>query len=219
MNQPIKQIGTLMLAAGLAQAFSMPAQAQDFAANELKAHVAQEKQKLNIYQARFPTLELARKAAISFHANLLEANYEAGYLIVELNPHEKAELEKFGFKMRVAHEFISKRNAMLERLHAAGQKATLLGKNATVLQGVQQEAIPSYPCYETVEETYTAAQGFTTTYPNLASWSAVGKSWQKLNNLGGYDLYVLKLTNKQIAGSKPKLFIQSAMRVNTPPRR
>jgi murein tripeptide amidase MpaA len=180
-------------------------------ATELKAHVAAEKQKLNIYQAKFPSLDLAHKAAVSFHANLLEANYDTGYMIFELDAHEKAELEKFGFKMKVAQDFINKRNAMLDRLHAPGQTATLLGKNATVMTGLQETAIPSYPCYETVEETYTAAQGFTTTYPNLATWSAVGKSWQKTNNLGGYDINVLKLTNKNIAGPKPILFIQSAI--------
>ncbi len=211
----LKKLATLLATAGLVQITALPTQAQSLGQAELKAElkaqVAQEKQKLNIYQAQFPNLELARKAAISFHANLLEAKYETGYMIFELNAEEKAALEKFGFKMRVAHDFITKRNAMLDRLHAQGQTATLLGKNAPLMQGVQQEAVPSYPCYETVEETYTAAQGFTTTYPNLAAWTVVGKSWQKSANLGGYDLYVLKLTNKNIAGSKPKLFIQSAM--------
>ncbi len=211
----LKKLAILSAAAGLVQITVLSTQAQSLAQAELKAelkqHVAQEKQKLNIYQAQFPNLELARKAAISFHANLLEAKYETGHMIFELNAEEKAALEKFGFKMRVAHDFINKRNAMLDRLHAQGQTATLLGKNATVIQGVQQEAIPSYPCYETVEETYAAAQGFTTTYPNLASWTVVGKTWEKSANLGGYDLYVLKMTNKNIAGTKPKLFIQSAM--------
>jgi carboxypeptidase T len=211
----LKKLAALLAAAGLTQMSAVAAHDQGLAQAELKAelkqHVAQEKQKLNIYQARFPNLELARKAAISFHANLLEAKYETGHMIFELNPEEKAALEKFGFKMSVAHDFINKRNAMLDRLHASGQSATLLGKHAALVQGTQQEAIPSYACYETVEETYSAAQGFTTSYPNLAAWNVVGKSWQKSANLGGYDLYVLKLTNKSTTGNKPKLFIQSAM--------
>lgn len=207
MKITLNKLATLMAAAGLLCA--LPVQANNDA--ELKAQVAQEKQKLNIYKAKFPSLELAHKAAISFHANLLEAKYDTGYMVFELSPEEKKQLESFGFKMTVATDFINKRNAMLERLHAAGQTATLLGKNATVLQGIQEDAIPSYPCYETVEETFAAAQGFTTTYPNLASWTAVGKSWQKTNNLGGYDINVLKLTNKNIAGPKPILFIQSAI--------
>jgi hypothetical protein len=100
---------------------------------------------------------------------------------------------------------------MLDRLHAPGNKATLLGQKATVVPLAQIDSIPSYPCYETVEETYAAAQAFTTSFPNLASWSPIGPSWEKSNGLGGYDLNVLKLTNSAIPGPKPILFIQSAM--------
>lgn len=207
MKIVLNKMTTMMVTAGLAVAF--PVLAHNSA--ELKAQVAQEKQNLNIYQAKFPNKDLAYKAAISFHSNLLEANYESGYMVFELNREEKAQLEKFGFKMKIATDFINKRNAMLERLHAPGQTATLMGKQAATIPSFQQEAIPSYPCYETVEETFAAAQGFATTYPNLASWTAVGKSWQKTNNLGGYDINILKLTNKSIAGPKPILFIQSSI--------
>ncbi len=207
MKTVLNKMTTMMVTAGLVLALPVLANNQ----TELKAQVAQEKQKLNIYQAKFPNQDLAYKAAVTFHANLLEANYETGYMIFELNPEEKARLEKFGFKMKVATDFINKRNAMLDRLHAAGQTATLLGKQATTFTGLQADAIPSYPCYETVEETFTAAQGFVSTYPTLATWTPVGKSWQKVNNLGGYDINVLKLTNKNIAGPKPILFIQSAI--------
>lgn len=216
MKIALNKMTTMMVTAGLVVA--LPVFAHNKVENqaaamkaELKADVAQEKQKLNIYQAKFPNLDLAHKAAISFHANLLEAKYETGHMIFELNPEEKAKLEKFGFKLSIATEFINKRNAMLERLHAAGQTATLLGKQAPTFTGLQAEAIPSYSCYETVEEAFAAAQGFVGTYPNLATWTPVGQSWQKKNNLGGYDINVLKLTNKNSAGPKPILFIQSAI--------
>lgn len=215
MKPTYHKLATMMAAVGLIGI--LPGQAgnalahQSHQAAELKGQVAAEKQKQNIYRAKFPSLDLAHKAAISFHNNLLEANYESGSMIFELDAREKAELEKFGFKMKVAHDFINKRNAMLDRLHAAGQTATLLGKNAPTISGVDATAIPSFPCYETVEEAFAAAQGFSTTYPNLVSWTAVGQSWQKTNNLGGYDINVLKLTNKNSAGPKPILFIQSAI--------
>ncbi len=211
MKIVLHKMTTTMVAAGLVLALPVLANGVAEKQAEMKVHVAQEKQKQNIYQAKFPNMDLAYKAAVTFHANLLEAKYETGYMVFELNPEEKAQLEKFGFKLKVATDFINKRNAMLDRLHAAGQTATLMGKQATVFSGLQQDAIPSYPCYETVEETYAAAQGFSTTYPNLASWIAVGKSWEKTNNLGGYDINVLKLTNKNVAGPKPILFIQSAI--------
>jgi hypothetical protein len=214
MKMTFNRLATMMVASGILQGLALPALAnvdEVARAAELKSHVAAEKARENIYQATFPNLELARKAAISFHANLLEAEYDKGYMVFELNPHEKAELEKFGFKMKVARDFINKRNAMLDRLHGAGQSIPLLGKNAPTFTGLQETAIPSYSCYETVEETFAAAQGFTTTYPNLASWKAIGQSWQKTKNLGGYDLNVLKLTNSKIGGPKPILFINSAM--------
>lgn len=207
MKTTYKQLAIMMAAVGLCG----PVWAGSHHAQEMKAQVAQEKQKINLYEARFPSLDLAHKAAISFHHALLEANYEAGYMVFELSDEEKEGLEKFGFKLKVAQDFINKRNAMLDRLHGGKQPQALLGKNAPTFSGVNAEAIPSYPCYETVEETYAAAQGFTSTYPNLASWTAVGKSWEKTNNLGGYDIYVLKLTNKTATGTKPILFIQSSI--------
>ncbi|MFO1339710.1 MAG: M14 family metallopeptidase, partial [Burkholderiaceae bacterium] len=52
-------------------------------------------------------------------------------------------------------------------------------------------------------------------YANLATWTPVGQSWQKTNGLGGYDMAVLKLTNKNTTGpdgeAKPKLFVNSAI--------
>ena len=71
--------------------------------------------------------------------------------------------------------------------------------------------IPSFPCYETVEETYSQAQAFATSKPNLATWLDAGNSWEKSVNLGGYDIKVLKLTNSAITGNKPKLFVNSAI--------
>ncbi|MBY0573232.1 MAG: hypothetical protein K2P84_06090 [Undibacterium sp.] len=212
MKSPTLKIIPTLLALNLLMLSNFPAQAQESAIQmELQSQLVQEKARNNIYLAKFPNLELAHKAAISFHHGLLEANYESGNMVFELTSKEKASLEKFGFKFSPATEFIAKRYDMLDRLHAIGSKHSLLGSHAESITGLQETAIPSYPCYETVEETFTAAQNFTTTYPNLAQWIVIGKSWQKTNNLGGYDLNVLKLTNTNIVGTKPKLFIQSAM--------
>jgi carboxypeptidase T len=38
----------------------------------------------------------------------------------------------------------------------------------------QTEAIPSYPCYRTVEETFATAESIVTNYPTLATWTDVG---------------------------------------------
>lgn len=208
-NLSLRKLTAALLALGALQGLALPASAKDDA-KTMFGLVEQEKQKTNIYKAYYPDLKTAHRAAISFHANLMEANYQNGYLIMELEAKEIKALEKFGFTFKPATEFIAKRNAMLDRLHAPGAKGALLGKQAEGFVG-DETLIPNYPCYETVEETFAAAQGWATNYPALASWTAVGQSWEKSQNLGGYDMGVLKLTNTAISGDKPKLFINAAI--------
>jgi len=75
----------------------------------------------------------------------------------------------------------------------------------------QQTAIPGFPCYRTVEETYAMAEQIVADHPDLATWIDTGDSWEKLNGLGGYDLRVLRLTNAAIPGPKPKLFLTGSI--------
>ncbi len=159
----------------------------------------------NIFMVRFPNLEAARKAAITFHANLLEARYDEGYLVMELDAAEIAALQGFGFRLARADAFIAQRRAFLQEAQRRSVEASATGGSSSVF------AIPGYSCYETVEETFAAAQGFTVTYPSLATWTDVGNSWQKSVGQSGWDIYVLKLTNSAVAGPKPKLFVNSAI--------
>ncbi|UCH96574.1 MAG: hypothetical protein JSV88_06920, partial [Candidatus Aminicenantes bacterium] len=76
---------------------------------------------------------------------------------------------------------------------------------------VQTAGIPGYPCYRTVEETFTTGASIAANYPELATWTDQGDSWEKTNGSGGYDLYVLKLTNSAVPGPKPKLFLTGAI--------
>ena len=41
-------------------------------------------------------------------------------------------------------------------------------------------------------------------YPDLATWTDIGDSWEKSNGLGGFDIFVLKLTNSAIDVLKPR---------------
>jgi hypothetical protein len=75
----------------------------------------------------------------------------------------------------------------------------------------QVEGIPGFPCYRTVAETYASAAQLALDHPGLAAWVDIGDSWKKLNNLGGSDLMVLKLTNQAQAGPRPVFFILSAI--------
>jgi carboxypeptidase T len=79
--------------------------------------------------------------------------------------------------------------------------------------GGQSSGIPGYPCYRTVEETYTSMAQIAQTHPNLAKWIDIGESWDKITSGGsaGYDLRVLKLTNHGIPGPKPVFFLMGAI--------
>jgi carboxypeptidase T len=197
----------LSLAVAGAAFAQQPAQRQTAAQTQqdLQAEYAAE----NIFKVYFPSVEMARKAAITFHHAVLESRYKEGFLVMELDAAEMSQLQSFGFRLARADEFITQRRAFLDQM----KRNSIAGPQSSVLTGpgVTVQSIAGFSCYETVEETYAAAQGFTTTYPNLASWTAVGSSWEKTAGLGGYDIFVLKLTNKSLTGTKPKLFVNSAI--------
>jgi carboxypeptidase T len=179
--------------------------------------MAQEAREDNFYRVWFPDLATGRKAAISLHEQLMESNWDSGHLVAQLSPADIVRLQGYGLRIDRAEDFMARRQRFLAALQAAGMPP-LLGQAAAARQaqgGAQADAVPGYPCYETVEETYAAAQGFTSTYPGLASWTAVGQSWEMGAGLGGYPLQVLKLTNQATTGphgdAKPRLFIHAAM--------
>ncbi|MED5622322.1 M14 family metallopeptidase [Ideonella sp. BN130291] len=198
-------VAALLLSMGTGPAASAPDHA-----NEMRQLRQQEQQRTNLYKAYFPDLPTARKAAVTFHNNLMEADYDKGFLVFELDPGEIATLRRFGFRIEPAPEYVALRDSILNQIQQANDARQRMGV-ASAGGEVGIESIPNYACYETVEETFAAAQGFATSYPNLAQWIDVGDSWQKTKGLGGYDMRVLKLTNSAIGGTKPKLFVNSAI--------
>jgi carboxypeptidase T len=131
----------------------------------------------------YPDLEMGNKAFISFEPWILETNYEKGYHLMKVGQKEIDLLTDAGLQVVIADQ---------------QQLPTV-------------QSIPSYPCYETVEETFAFAQALATTYPDLVTWTDVGNSWEKSAGLGGYDMMVLRLTNSAIPGPKPKLFATGAI--------
>jgi carboxypeptidase T len=181
-------LAAAMCAAGTAQAHPNDA--------EHRALRAAERQQDNLYRAWFPDLATGRKAAITFHAQMVESAWKQGYLVLELDSADIATLRRFGFRVEAAPDMVSRRNRFLDQVEAGGN-------------GVQ--SIPGYACYETVEETFAAAEGFAAARPQFAQWLDVGDSWAKTQGAGGYDMKVLKLTNSAIGGNKPKLFVNAAI--------
>ncbi|ADV68314.1 M14 family metallopeptidase [Deinococcus maricopensis] len=128
--------------------------------------------------------------------------------------------ESLAFDRQAKYLLLDVSLADFERLRQTGQErgfTVRIDEARTAEQtraalGMNMQAISSqYPCYRTVEETYAAARQMTVDYPNLASWTAIGSSWLKTRGQGGYDMYVLKLTNKNITGTKPKMVVTSAI--------
>jgi len=72
--------------------------------------------------------------------------------------------------------------------------------------------IPGFSCYQTVDETFATAQTWVSDYPNLVSWQDIGDSWEKTqNSANGDDIWVAILTNQEVPGPKPVLFIMAAV--------
>ena len=123
-----------------------------------------------------------------------EINYDEGYMIVETDEAGFRDLESMGFGLELDA-------GKTKMLHEQPGRFTNQGF-----------AVPGYPCYRTVEETYATAQSLADNWPQLASFTDVGDSWKKTQDPNdGYDIMVLKLTNSGTGGDKPKLVISSAI--------
>lgn len=198
-----------LLAAAIAGAVVLPVGAHQGAAPAENIDlIEQEKSQTNIFRAYFPSEDIARKAAISFHGQMLETHYDQGYMIMQLTEEEQERLARFGFRFEVADGFIAQRNTILsemQNLIEVESMASMMSNSVSIA------GLPGFSCYETVEETFAVAEDMTSSNPTLAEWIDVGDSWRKTNGLGGFDIKVLKLTNQNISGDKPKLFINSAI--------
>lgn len=76
----------------------------------------------------------------------------------------------------------------------------------------QTESISGYPCYRTVEESLASAQALVAQHGAIAELVDIGDSWKKQQNVAqGYDLWVLRLTNRSIPGIKPVHYLQGGL--------
>ncbi|MBQ0930578.1 hypothetical protein KAK07_17675 [Ideonella sp. 4Y16] len=175
---------------------------------EWQAEADAERATARYYRVQFANPETARKAMISLHEAVVDGHWKQAVLVMQLDDEELARLRPFARRIDPADDFAALRQRQLDALSRQANPR-ILGRAAS--QDVGAEAIPGYSCYETVEETQTAAQALVSARPTLASYNVIGSSWEKANGLGGYDLKVLKLTNSAIGGDKPKLFVNSAI--------
>jgi len=132
---------------------------------------------------------------IAAHFDIWEVNRKAGYLVIDLTPAKYEVLRQEGYHLEIDR-------ALTEEIN----------RPRTSLPG-QVSGIPGYACYRTVEETYQSAADIAANHPDLADWVDIGDSWEKTAPGGnaGYDMMVLRLTNKNSTADKAHLFIMSAM--------
>ncbi len=154
----------------------------------------------------------------------MQSDYEKGYLIFHLTQEEYDNLNAIAANndMRVeldqelTQKYITNPQLRLPQSSATIGQDTLIQpldslESPRAFEANNYPTIPGFACYRTVEGTYQTAQDIVAAYPNLATWTDQGNSWEKNNGLGGYDLMVLKLTNSAITGPKPKIFFTSAI--------
>lgn len=124
-----------------------------------------------------------------------EVHYDQGYVVLDVDRQDWEFLRSLGFEVEVDPLLTDELRRPRVRLPG------------------QVTGIPGYPCYGTVEETFTRAQAIVTAHPALAAWVDVGDSWEKVapGGASGYDMMVLRLTNSAVAGAKPKLLASGAI--------
>ncbi len=120
---------------------------------------------------------------------------DAGQLIIEVN--NRAEYQQLldeGFRVAIDPELTAEAYGPVPQIPD------------------QIESISGYPCYRTVEESLTSAQAVVAQHGAIAELVDIGDSWKKQQNAAqGYDLWVLRLTNRSIPGIKPVHYLQGGL--------
>ncbi len=125
------------------------------------------------------------------HSNALQSRY----FVALLSTTELTELRAAGYRVEIDEQ----RTAQLYLY--------------PVLASTPQAGIPGFPCYRTLNETYTDLETLANTYPTLARWVDIGDSWDKAAaaDASGFDIQALVLTNQAMSIEKPVFFLMAAI--------
>ncbi len=128
--------------------------------------------------------------------DVLEVDQTQGFALAILTPGEYASLQQAGYRMEID-----------------GGKTKLINTPRQALPGQGTDSIPGYPCYRTVEETYTSLQSIATNYPDMAQIFDIGDSWARIHQgfPNGYDILALRLSNENfgVMDQKPTFFLMA----------
>ncbi len=138
----------------------------------------------------------AQLNALANELDIWEVHQAQGYLVAPLTPEQARALEARGLRVTLSPP-------LTQRLYLGFM----------MLPGHEQNTIPGYACYRTVETTYRDLANLAAAHPQLAQWQDIGDSWEKVTShgQGGYDIHALILTNRQTPGPKPRLLILAAI--------
>ena len=155
-----------------------------------------------IVRVFFDDLPTGRLIAASWEP--IESKYENGCLVVEVTAEQLQRLQQRGLRTEpVSAQELSTILAPPRAIQSAQAPEQAAATEVT--------GIPGFPCYRTVEETFAAADSIVANNPTLARWVNVGDSWLKTDAQGGYDMRILVLTNQNVSGTKPKMFVTSSI--------
>ena len=131
---------------------------------------------------------------------LWQVNKDQKFAVVMIEGEKEfKKIQSLGVKIRIDTPLQNKYFTENEKLKSQGST-----KGASVIDG--------FSCYSTVEGTFTRMDEMVANFPDLAEIIDIGDSWEKTIDSGnGYDLKVLKITNKNIIEEKPIVFITTAI--------
>jgi carboxypeptidase T len=134
---------------------------------------------------------------LSKSLDIWEVNQESGYILAAMGSGEYHRLLNQGYRIEIDQD-----------------KTTRISQLNELLPG-QTTGIPEYPCYRTVEETYSDLAALSAAYPKLARWTDIGDSWEKTasNEASGHDIHSLVLTKRAagLTSPKPILVVMAAI--------
>jgi hypothetical protein len=134
--------------------------------------------------------------SLATHYDILEVNQEQGFALFLLSPDEFNTLQLTGYRLEID----------VSRTKTINQPRLLSPGQGT-------DTIPGYPCYRTVEETYSAMQAINFAHPDLAQLFDIGDSWTRVHSgyPNGYDMYALRLSNENfgVIADKPPFFLMA----------
>jgi carboxypeptidase T len=139
---------------------------------------------------------LAEHRYLATKLNVVALDEEEQYLAATLSDEQVQSLQADGYRLRF--DFA---------------RTSQLGPDAGIYQSTVSGGVPFYPCYRTVEESYTTLAQLATDNPGLARLIDIGDSWEKINlpSQPGYDIHALVVTNLARPGPKFKFVLLGAV--------